>query len=139
MITVAAETFSGPKMYIAHAAPQDDVHHGSTRLHFDLTNALNVMLWAASQPDGTPGAAIWHIFHASDSSILRKFLRENGYHTGADDPIHSQSIYLTPSMLDALYTKYNVRPYTIIQHPGDAVFIPAGCAHQVLFECFDLF
>ena len=27
--------------------------------------------------------------------------------------------------------KYRVRPYTIFQYPGDVVFIPAYCAHQV--------
>src|SRR5215471_15649293 len=47
------------------------------------------------------------------------------------DPIHSQSIYLTPRMLDTLATKYAIHPFTILQHPGEAVFIPAGCAHQV--------
>jgi len=27
--------------------------------------------------------------------------------------------------------EHNIRPYRIYQNPGDAVFVPAGCAHQV--------
>jgi hypothetical protein len=121
----------GPKMYNAYGTLQDDTHHCSTRLHTDLTDAVNVMLWAAPLPDGKPGCAVWHIFSAEASSSLRTFMRN---HLGFDqpgDPIHSQSIYLTPGMLDTLAKKYTVRPFTIWQHPGEAVFIPAGCAHQV--------
>jgi hypothetical protein len=124
--------FAGPKMYNAHGSKQGN-RHGSTNLHMDLTDAVNVMVWAAEK-SGKPGYAVWHIFTSDVSDMLRKFLREEGC-TGSGDPIHSQTVYLTPIMLQRLATKYCVRPYTIHQHPGEAVYIPAGCAHQV---CCDI-
>jgi hypothetical protein len=105
-------------------------HHGSTALHMDVTDAVNIMVWAASCSDGSAGYALWHIFPAAASDILRQFLREQGF-IGAGDPIHSQSIYITPAMLQLLFEKYGIRPHVIHQHAGEAVFIPDGCAHQV--------
>jgi hypothetical protein len=115
-------------MYNANGSKQDNVHHGSTNLHMDLTDAVNVMMWAALNGKKT-GHALWHIFPAV-SGTLRKFLREEGF-TGHGDPIRSQSFYVTPDMLQRLEATYSVRPYAIYQHPGDAIYIPAGCAHQV--------
>ncbi|KAI0057527.1 hypothetical protein BV25DRAFT_1778221, partial [Artomyces pyxidatus] len=120
----------GPKLYCAFGTLQDDKHNGSTRLHLDVTDAFNLMLYAADTPTGDPGGALWHIFAGEDSEKLRSFI------TGQSspclgDPIHNQSTYLTPEMLDVLAEQHNVRPYTIHQRPWQAVFIPAGCAHQV--------
>jgi len=42
-------------------------------------------------------------------------------------------IYLTPALLRLLAERRDIRPFTIHQRPGDAVFIPAGCAHQVRY------
>lgn len=41
---------------------------------------------------------------------------------------------MTPSLLEKLEKSHGVRPYTIKQYTGDAVLIPAGCAHQVRFS-----
>ncbi|KAG9310629.1 hypothetical protein JVU11DRAFT_9197 [Chiua virens] len=120
----------GPKMYVAHASLQDDEHHGSTRLHFDVADAINVMTWAESQPDGSPGSALWHIFPACTAPVVRRFLTTIP-HAANIDSIQSQHYYLTPRMLRTLAEQYNVHPFVIYQKPGDAVFIPAGCPHQV--------
>jgi len=96
----------------------------------DITDAVNVMLWAAEK-DGEPGYALWHIFPASASQRLRKFLRDAVGFTGLGDPIHSQTFYLTPALLTRLTVEYEVAPYVIKQYPGHVVYIPAGCAHQV--------
>jgi JmjC domain, hydroxylase len=117
-------------MYNAYASQQDDGHHGSTNLHMDITDAVNIMLWAAEK-DGNAGYALWHIFPASSSPTLRKFLRDVAGFTDPGDPIHSQSFYLTPGLLKRLADDYGVASYTIMQYPGQAVYIPAGCAHQV--------
>lgn len=97
----------------------------------DLTSAVNVMMWAADRGPEQPGYALWHIFPASASAALRKFLREEAGFEGKGDPIHSQTICLTPLLLEKLYASQGIRAFTIKQYPGDAVYIPAGCAHQV--------
>jgi len=117
-------------MYNADETIPDNMHHGSTKLHMDVTDALNRMLWAANSSDGERGCAKWEIFDAIHAPLLRKFLVEHGF-TGLGDCIHSQRIYLTPHLLKCLFEKYRIRPYTIVQYPGDIVFIPAYCAHQV--------
>ena len=117
-------------MYIAHGTVQDEFHKGSTRIHVDLTDALNVMLWAANLSDGSSGYAEWTIFERAAAPLINKFLEEN-YFDGPSDPIHSQQIYLTPAMLSHLEKEYHVKPFIIKQYPGDAVVIPAGCPHQV--------
>ncbi|KAI8076902.1 uncharacterized protein BX664DRAFT_344211 [Halteromyces radiatus] len=47
------------------------------------------------------------------------------------DPVHSQWIYLTEDLLERLKREYGIQSWRIYQNPGDAVYIPAGCAHQV--------
>ena len=128
----------GPKMYNAHGDPANNLRHGSTRLHLDVTGAVNIMLYAADQLDGSPGGALWHIFGPEATPILRQFMREEaaGATEEPGDPIHNQSTYLTPSLLETLSQRYGLHPYTISQHPGDAVYIPAGCAHQVCSVLF---
>ena len=121
----------GPKVYFALAAKQDDGHCGTTRLHCDLTDAVNVCVFAARQSDGSLGGARWDIFSPSDTTRLRKVLR---VHENPEDPVLSQNIYLSPSMLRELALQHDIKASTFIQKQGDAVFIPAGCAHQVRFD-----
>lgn len=122
---------TGPKAYIAQGTKQDDEHSGSTVLHMDSTSAINVMVWSADIGPGIPGYATWHIFPAVASDALRQFLTVDMGHPFTSDPIHSQTVCMTPSSLRKLFESRGVRPYTILQYTGDAVFIPAGCAHQV--------
>jgi hypothetical protein len=118
-------------MYNACETAPDDQHQGSTKLHADLTDAVNIMLWAAKDADGNPGCALWHIFPATALAFLRKFLTEVCGFKGPGDPVHSQLIYITPGLLRRFFEQYRILPYTIRQYPGEAVFIPAYCAHQV--------
>ena len=118
----------GPKVYFALAATQDDDHHGSTRLHCDLTDAINICVFAARHGDGSPGGARWDIFSPHDTTQLRKVLQVHDDH---EDPILAQTVYLNPSVMRELEHRYDIKACTFIQREGDAVFIPAGCAHQV--------
>ncbi|KAI0055412.1 Clavaminate synthase-like protein, partial [Artomyces pyxidatus] len=124
----------GPKLYIAFGTSQDNVHHGSTRLHCDITGAVNVSLYSTTKLTGEPGAAVWHIFHRADSDTVRQFIKSLPGYNEEGDPIHNQSTYLTPEMLLSLAQQHKVVPYTIYQRPGDAIFIPAGSPHQVSNE-----
>ena len=123
--------FIGPKMYNANGSERPDDIYGSTKLHMDLTDAVNIMVWAANCRNGGPGYALWHIFPPEAAEILRRFFQEQGFVADSGDLIHLQNIYVHDGMLKRLAAKYNIRPYTIRQHANQAVFIPAGCAHQV--------
>ena len=97
----------------------------------DITDAVNIMLWAAPLSNGLSGCALWHIFPRESSLFIRTFMQSDCHVDIHGDPIHSQLAYFTPYMLNLLAAKYGVHPFTILQCPGEAVFIPAGCAHQV--------
>ena len=143
------KTILGPKMYNSFASSQEPGSKGSTRLHMDMADALNVMLYASKCEDGTDGYAVWDLFRAEDSDKLRGFLRKRfgqpknglpgiggGGGSGggiviAHDPIHGQQFYLDVELRQALFEEYGVKSYRVYQRPGDGVFIPAGCAHQV--------
>ncbi|KAA1479430.1 hypothetical protein DENSPDRAFT_855380 [Dentipellis sp. KUC8613] len=113
----------GPKMYNAYGTLDDDAHHGSTRLHMDVTDAVNILAHAATPPDGAPGGARWTIFHRSDAAALSKFLRESRTpkYDDVGDPIHSQAIYLTSRDLQLLEEEHHIVPYVFTQTQGDAV------------------
>lgn len=145
-------------MYNSLASSQEPGSKGSTRLHMDMADALNVMLYASKCEDGTEGYAAWDLFRAEDSDKLRVFLRRkfgqpqngvlglggmgggsgggNSVMPIAHDPIHGQQFYLDVELRQALYDECGVMSYRVYQRPGDGVFIPAGCAHQVNFFIF---
>ena len=118
-------------MYNAMASFESQESKGSTRLHMDMADAINIMLFAANTPDGRPGCAAWDLFRSEDSPKLRKFLRRKFKGQYTNDPIHSQQFYLDTRLRRELWEEFGVMSYRIYQKPGDAVFIPAGCAHQV--------
>ncbi|KAH9918847.1 uncharacterized protein B0H18DRAFT_831699, partial [Fomitopsis serialis] len=120
----------GPKMFVAHASAAN----GSTRLHLDLADAVNLMTWAAMDADGAEGGAVWHIWHASHLPQLRQFLLSDQvikHDPTLGDPVHSAQHYLDASAIERFRARYGLLPYTIFQRRGEAVFIPAGSAHQV--------
>ncbi|KAI0643029.1 hypothetical protein C8Q79DRAFT_1002795 [Trametes meyenii] len=114
----------GPKMYLA---TRDIDGLGSTALHLDITSAVNILVYAS---DGDPPGSIWHIFLASDLERLRGYLRSLPGGQAHTDPIQAQTTYLTPGMLRELCL-LGVKPFEVHQRYGEAIFIPAGCAHQV--------
>ncbi|KAI8824329.1 uncharacterized protein EV422DRAFT_519759 [Fimicolochytrium jonesii] len=150
----------GPKMYAAYGYLPNQLGP-TTRLHLDVADAANVMVWSqrhATKPDNsenntTPDpqydGAIWDLFPPTSLPTLRHYLRSSyhleplppttpaHFHTDLltphkiDDPIHDQTFFLHPHHLHALSTRHGITPIRIHQLPGDTVFIPAGFAHQV--------
>ncbi|KAI8830348.1 hypothetical protein BC829DRAFT_410748 [Chytridium lagenaria] len=111
---------------------------GTTPLHLDMADAVNVMIHASEPCDGVkpddlrPGA-VWDIFPRSALHALRKFVGKVLEERGKvfDDPIHDQTFYLTTDLRARLKEETGVTGWRIFQNPGDAVFVPAGCIHQV--------
>ena len=125
-------------MYNAWAANQNPGSKGSTRLHMDMADALNVMLYSAPCPDGSPGCAVWDIYRAEDAQKIRAFLRNRHSLPATFDPIHVQQYYLDDLLRAQLWKEHGVCSFRVYQRPGEAIFIPAGCAHQVrLFSIKD--
>lgn len=123
----------GPKMYLAYASQRVGKHIGSTFLHKDVTSAYNIALDVAESPTGEPGHALWHLWPSWASPMLEEFMVEQKLVSPNDgNPIHTQSVYLTESQIEAFSTRYEVKPFVIRQRKGDAVFIPPGCPHQVM-------
>lgn len=128
----------GPKIYVATR----DIHKtGSTVLHKDVSDAVNILAYAEQRPEGVNFDAEWLIFLEEDSSILRAFLREvdqtrraangdNELRSSTWDPIHAHEFHISGDMLSELRRR-GVVPFIIHQRYGEAVFIPVGCAHQV--------
>jgi [histone H3]-dimethyl-L-lysine9 demethylase len=120
-------------MYNALATEDAEGSKGTTRLHMDMADAVNMMVYAEPCADGTLGGARWDLFRAEDAPAIRKFLTDRFKLASVIDPIHSQQFYLDKELRAELYAKTGVRSHQIIQRQGEAVFIPAGCAHQVRF------
>ncbi|KAJ2817305.1 hypothetical protein GGI24_005441, partial [Coemansia furcata] len=156
----------GPKMYCAYGSSDGEGGVGTTNLHCDMADAVNIMAYAPPEflrernievpgiwtrddgisstgiKAGPAAAAVWDIYPPEAIGDLRRFIGENvGVEYTADcsgpmaakhgDPIHNQETYLTQPMRKEFSERYDHKCYRIYQIPGDAVFVPAGCAHQV--------
>ncbi|KAJ3202074.1 hypothetical protein HDU82_007617 [Entophlyctis luteolus] len=124
----------GPKMYNAFGSSDaGDYGQGTTPIHLDMADAVNVMMYCSSSPADRP-AAVWDIYALKDLPKLREYLNEYVERTGCapnmEDCIHDQMFYLNQMMREELWKKKGVRAWRIFQNPGDAIFVPAGCAHQ---------
>ena len=144
----------GPKSYVAYGREaQRGMGDSVTRLHQDMSDAVNVLLHV--EPRGPAGdvpveGARWDIFRRQDFATLQTWLvgkvGEGSTFLGnlapegttQDDgkkptghPIHDVRVFLTDADLAALAKDTGIKPWTFDQREGDAVFVPAGCAHQV--------
>ncbi|XWS10569.1 hypothetical protein CRYUN_Cryun38cG0006900 [Craigia yunnanensis] len=90
--------------------------------------------------EASGGRAVWDIFGRQDVPKLEEYLRKHHrefrhvYCSPVDQvmhPIHDQAFYLTLHHKRKLKEEFGVEPWTIVQKLGEAIFIPAGCPHQV--------
>ncbi|KAJ3239618.1 hypothetical protein HDU81_005599 [Chytriomyces hyalinus] len=130
----------GPKMYNAFGSSDaGEKAYGTTPIHLDMADAVNVMMFASTvnadpnQPATTSDrpAAVWDIYARKDLEVLRKFLRVEFGVDNSQDPVHDQFYYIDEARRKKLFLEHGVLGWRIFQNVGDAVFVPAGCAHQV--------
>ncbi|GKV25600.1 hypothetical protein SLEP1_g35010 [Rubroshorea leprosula] len=86
------------------------------------------------------GGAVWDIFRREDVPKLCEYLmkHQKEFHhfhnlpvNMVTHPIHDQIFYLNERHKKQLKEEFGIEPWTFEQNLGEAVFIPAGCPHQV--------
>ena len=128
---------------------------GHTNLHCDVSDAVNVMVDVGfdegeyeSDEEGegallddeelgelsSQHGAIWDIYRWEDTEpilhLLHAVARERDVEI-TNNPVHDQLFYLDDALRRRLRDQYGVRGWRFVQRHGDAIFIPAGCPHQV--------
>lgn len=90
----------------------------STRLHMDVADAVNVMLYASDREGGEPGCAVWDLFRAEDADKIRQYLKSKFDKSHSfTDPIHSQLFYLDSAKRKELAEKHGVVSWRVYQYP----------------------
>ncbi|MCE3051885.1 hypothetical protein HAX54_051131 [Datura stramonium] len=74
--------------------------------------------------------------YSQQSEYLKKHFREFRHIHGSPlpqvvHPIFDETFYLSTEHKRRLKEEYGIEPWTFVQKLGEAVFVPAGCPHQV--------
>lgn len=131
----------GPKVYM-ESGTDDATNEWFTKIHQDMSDAANITLHVDAF---SAAGAEWTVWGAGDRARLSAHLKRLHPTLAADeDPIMMRSSVATVSDLaDMAAPRHGADrlvPWRITQGPGDVVFVPGGCPHQVrnLRGCFKI-
>ncbi|KAL9177973.1 hypothetical protein ABFS82_01G095300 [Erythranthe guttata] len=106
----------------------------------DVVNAPESGVTCHDVNNDPKSGALWDIFRKQDVPKLEEYIKRHfnefrhiygNLLPEVIHPIHDQTVYLNAEHKRRLKEEYGIEPWTFIQRLGDAVFIPAGCPHQV--------
>ncbi|KRY14145.1 Lysine-specific demethylase 3A [Trichinella patagoniensis] len=134
----------------------------TTNLHSDINDSLNILTWTSIPKSMSKRrmhdsilhqlaqegldeqtmnmarerikdvGALWTVYKPSDSEKIRRYINSfSNLPIVYYDPIHDGTCYLDATARADL-VKRGVQPIMFLQMRNEAVFIPAGAAHQVL-------